>query len=231
MRHLDDGGAAPTTLELGVFMRNAVVPSVVLTIVFAACGGDGGTQPPPPPVFTSLAVSPTNPALVDGDVLQLVATPRDQNGTAMTGLAGSATFALTSGDAVSVSGTGVVTARKAGAAVVTASLTASGTTKTGTSNPTVTALGLNASVTASGGGQTFNPDTSKIAAGGAVEWSFPGPTAHNVTFTSPPAAVANIATRSSGAESRTFTVTGTYPYRCTIHAGMNGVVIVRTPTP
>jgi plastocyanin len=210
-------------------MRNAVVPSVALTIVFAACGGgDGGT--PPQSVFTSLAVSPTNPALVDGDVLQLVATPRDQNGTAMTGL-GNATFALTSGDAVSVSGTGVVTARKAGAAVVTASLTASGTTKTGTSNPTVTALGLNASVTASGGGQTFNPDTSKIAAGGTVEWSFPGPNAHNVTFTSPPATVANIAARSSGAESRTFTVTGTYPYRCTIHTGMNGVVLVRTPTP
>jgi plastocyanin len=218
------------TLELGAFMRNAVVPSVALMIVFAACGDDDGGTPPPQSVFTTLAVSPTNPALVDGDVLQLVATPRDQNGTAMTGL-GNATFALTSGDAVSVSGTGVVTARKAGTAVVTASLTAGGTTKTGTSNPTVTALGLSAIVIASGGGQTFIPDTSKIAAGSVVEWSFPGPTAHNETFTSPPAAVANIATRSTGSESRTFSVTGTYPYRCTIHAGMNGAVIVRTPTP
>lgn len=211
-------------------MQNVAPFVLALAIVLGACGGgNGGTPPPPTAVFTSLTVAPANPALVDGDTLRLTATPRDQNGAAMTGL-GNATFAVTSGDtAVSVTTGGVLTARKAGSAVVTATLTASGTTKTATANATVTALSLTANVTASGAGQTFNPDTSKIAVNGTVEWSFPGPTAHNVTFTSGPATVATIATRSSGSEARDFTVAGDYQYRCTIHAGMDGAVIVRTP--
>ena len=214
-------------------MQNAGPFALALVITLAACGGGGGTPPPPPPtqVFTSLSVSPSNPALVDGDVLQLTATPRDQNGAAMTGL-GNATFTLAAaGDVVSLTTGGLVTARKPGTATINASLTAGGITKTGTSIATVTQLALTAPVTASGTGQTFSPDTSKIAVNGAVEWSFPGPTAHNVTFTSPPAPVANITARSSGSESRTFATAGTYPYRCTLHTGMDGAVIVRQPTP
>lgn len=213
-------------------MQNATPFVLGVIFVLGACGGgNGGTPPPPTPVFTSLTVAPANPALVDGDRLQLTATPRDQNGAAMTGL-GNATFALsTPGNVVSVSTSGLVTAMKPGAATVTASLSAGGITNTGSSTATVTQLALSSSVTASGTGQTFSPDTSKIAVNGTVNWSFPGPTAHNVTFSSPPAPVADITTRSSGSEERTFATAGTYPYRCTIHSGMDGAVIVRQPTP
>lgn len=203
--------------------------SLALVIVLAACGGDGdgGTQPPAS-VFTSLTVSPANPAMVDGDTVQLTATPRDQNGDPMSGLP-AATFALTQGTSVTVSASGSVIAQQAGTSVVTASLTSGGTTRTATTSPNVTALGTTATVTASGTGQTFDPSTVKIAANGQVTWSFPGPETHNVTFESAAPPGGNIPDRNSGAAARDFPSAGQYPYRCTRHGGMNGTVVVRTP--
>lgn len=202
---------------------------VALMAGVAACGGgggDGGTQPPPPAVFTSLVVSPASPNMVDGDTVQLTATPRDQNGGAMTGLP-AATFQLLTGTAVSVSGSGQVIAQQAGAATIRASVTSGATTKEATANATVTALAPTATVAATTG-NAFNPDTVKIATNGQVTWNF-GTTAHNVTFQSPPAPVANLATQSSSSEARVFATNGRYPYLCTIHAGMDGVVVVRSP--
>ena len=202
---------------------------VALVVGLTACGGgggNGGTQPPPPAVFTSLVVSPASPNMVDGDTLQMTATPRDQNGAAMTGLP-AATFQLVTGTAVSVSGGGQVIAQQAGAATIRASVTSGGTTRDATANATVTALAQAATVAATTG-NVFDPDTVKVATNGQVTWNF-GTTAHNVTFQSPPAPVANIATQASSSEARVFTTDGRYLYRCTIHSGMDGVVIVRSP--
>ena len=199
---------------------------VALMVGLTACGGDGGPDPPPSQVFTSLVVAPANPNMVDGDTVQLTATPRDQNGSAMTGLP-AATFQLVTGTAVSVSGSGRVIAEQAGAATIRASLTSGGATKEATANATVTALAPNATVNATTG-NVFNPDTVKIATNGQVTWSF-GATAHNVTFQNPPAAVANRGPQSNSTEARTFATDGRYPYQCTIHPGMDGVVIVRSP--
>lgn len=210
-------------------MRNVVLSSVML-VALSACGGggDGGTQPPPPAVFTALTVAPASPSLVDGDTLQLSATPRDQNGAAMAGLP-AATFALSAGTSVSVTASGTVVALTPGGSTVTATLTSAGTTKTATSTPTVAALSNAADVTASGAGQTFTPDTVKITANGTVTWTFPGPNIHNVTFDSPANAGLNIDSRSSGSVARTFATAGRHTYRCTLHAGMSGAVVVRTP--
>lgn len=210
-------------------MHKFTKASLALAVVLTACGGDGGT-PPPAIVFTTLTVSSTTLAMVDGDVADLVATPRDQNGAAMTGLP-AATFAVTSGTAATVSPTGRVTAVQQGTATVTASLTSGGVTKTATTNVTVTALQATASVTASATGQTFDPAMAKIATGGTVTWSFPGQ-AHNVIWdgsVDPPGG--DIPSRSNGqTEARSFPTAGSYPYHCSIHgAGMNGQVIVRTP--
>ena len=108
-------------------MHNAVTSCLILAIAVAACGGggDGPTPPPPTPVFTSLSVSPANPAMVEGDTLQLSATPRDQNGAAMSGLPG-ATFSRTAGTSVTVSGDGRVIAVDPGGSTVTATLTVGG---------------------------------------------------------------------------------------------------------
>jgi plastocyanin len=211
-------------------MRNGVVSIVASAMALVACGGggDGGTQPPTP-VFTSLTLSAATLTMVDGDTAQLTATPRDQNGAAMTGLPG-ATFALTSGTAASVSTSGRVIALTQGSATVTASLTASGVTKTANSTVNVGPLPAAASVTASAAGTTFSPETVKVATNGQVTWSFPGQQ-HNVIWdgTVPPGG--NIGSHSNGeTEARTFPTAGPYPYHCSIHgASMNGAVIVRAP--
>jgi plastocyanin len=212
-------------------MHSVVISSLALAILVSACGGggDGGTQPPPPAVFTTLTVSPAGPTLVDGDTVQLTATPRDQNGVAMAGLP-AATFALTAGTSVSVSPTGRVIALNPGGSTVTATLTSGATTRTGTSTPTVGALSTAADVAVSGAGTSFSPDTVKIAVGGSVTWTFTaGANApHNVTFATPPAG-GNIGDTTTGSASRTFGTAGRFSYQCTRHGGMNGAVVVRTP--
>lgn len=212
-------------------MCNVRLTTLALAGMLSACGGggDGGTQPPPAAVFTSLAIAPANPDLVLRDTLQMSATPRDQNGAAMTGLP-LATFERVSGTAVSVSATGRVIADQTGSAQVRASLTSGGSTHTATTNATVAALGTTADVTVSGGGTSFSPDTVKIAVNGSVTWTFTSGvnSPHNVTFAAPPAG-GNIGNTTTGAMTRTFATVGRFTYQCTLHAGMNGAVVVRTP--
>lgn len=212
-------------------MCNVRLTTLALAGMLSACGGggDGGTQPPPPAVFTSLAIAPANPDLVLRDTLQMSATPRDQNGASMTGLP-LATFERVTGTAVSVSATGRVIADQTGSAQIRASLTSGGTTHTATTNAIVAALGTTADVTVSGGGTSFSPDTVKIAVNGSVTWTFTsgGNSPHNVTFGTPPAG-GNIGNTTTGAVTRTFATAGRFTYQCTLHAGMNGAVVVRTP--
>ena len=212
-------------------MHNAVTSWLILALAVAACGGgDDPTPPPPTPVFTSLSISPANPAMVETDTVQLSATPRDQNGAAMSGLP-NATFDRTAGTSVSVSGSGQVIALDPGASTIRATLTSGGTTQTATTAPTVTALPTAADVTASGAGTSFSPASVKIAAGGTVTWSFTagGQGAHNVTFGANKPTGGDIPDRDSGSEPRVFPTAGSYPYQCTRHGGMTGTVIVRTP--
>ena len=214
-------------------MHNVAMSSLALAIVLSACGGGGGgggTQPPPTAVFTSLTVTPTNPALVHRDTLQMSATARDQNNAAIPGLGAGATFERLSGTAVSVSAGGRVIAEQPGPAQIRASLTSGATTHTATTNATVSALDPTADVSASGAGTSFSPDTVKIAVNGDVTWTFTsgGNSPHNVTFaTAHPQG--NIGNTTSDAVTRRFATAGRFPYQCTLHGGMNGVVIVRTP--
>jgi plastocyanin len=212
-------------------MHNVAIASLALAILLSACGGggDGGTQPPPPAVFSSLTVSPASPNLVDGDTVQLSATPRDQNGAAMAGLP-AATFSLTTGTSVSVSTSGRVIALNPGGSTVTATLTSGATMFSAISTPTVAALSTAADVSVSGAGQSFSPDTVKIAVNGTVTWTFSaGANApHNVTFGTAPAG-GNIGDTTTGSAARTFGTAGRFSYQCTRHPGMNGAVVVRTP--
>lgn len=213
-------------------MHNAVTSCLILAIAVAACGGGGDdpTPPPPTPVFTSLSISPANPAMVETDTVQLSATPRDQNNAAMSGLP-AATFTRTAGTSVSVSTNGQVIALDPGASTITATLTSGGTTRTATTTPTVAALTNAADVAVSGAGTSFNPATVKIATGGTVTWSFTagGQAPHNVTFGANKPTGGDIPDKDSGSEARVFATAGSYPYQCTRHAGMTGTVIVRTP--
>jgi plastocyanin len=68
----------------------------------------------------------------------------------------------------------------------------------------------------------FRPDAIIIGAGTTVTWTWDGEVAHDLVFedgTGSPA-------RPTGTFQRTFPTAGTYPYRCTLHGPMRGLVIV-----
>ena len=177
------------------------------------------------PVYTSLGLSPATPAIAVGGTAQLVATPLDQNGSAMTGL-GTPTFTTSAPAVAAVSPGGLVTGNAAGTATITASLTAAGVTQTATSTVTVTAP-QPGNVTVTTPNQTFSPSTVTITSGGSVLWQFSGAT-HNVTFSGPGPAGGNIPdTQPGNAVARAFTTPGTYAYQCTRHNGMTGTVVVQ----
>ncbi len=71
----------------------------------------------------------------------------------------------------------------------------------------------------------FSPAATTVAGGTTVTWSWSsGGVSHNVTFDD---GVTSSPTQGSGSHSRTFGVAGTFGYRCTLHAGMNGAVTVQ----
>ena len=79
----------------------------------------------------------------------------------------------------------------------------------------------------------FNPDTITVTLGGGastkVVWrndDIPaGGVLHHVTDTTAAAAF-DVAVTAGDTSSVTFTVAGEYPYKCSIHPGMRGLVVV-----
>jgi|SRR5215471_15743317 len=74
-------------------------------------------------------------------------------------------------------------------------------------------------------GMAFSPATITVPVNSTITWKNTDNMAHTVTADDNSFDSGNIAAGSS--YSRTFTVAGTYNYHCTIHAGMNGKVIVQ----
>lgn len=68
----------------------------------------------------------------------------------------------------------------------------------------------------------FNPSCTKVAVGSTVTWTWAGANPHNVTFPTG----ASSATQTTGTFERAFPTAGTFNYSCTVHAGMNGSVVV-----
>jgi plastocyanin len=71
----------------------------------------------------------------------------------------------------------------------------------------------------------FSPATLNVTVGQTVTWTF-GPVDHNVIFNPVTGAPADIAITRNGSVARTFNTVGTFPYVCTLHAGMTGTVNV-----
>jgi plastocyanin len=68
-----------------------------------------------------------------------------------------------------------------------------------------------------------NPDTAAV---GVVTFTWSGASnGHNVTWLTGPTTPANSATMTTGTHQVTLAV-GTYTYRCTIHTGMGGTIVV-----
>lgn len=85
---------------------------------------------------------------------------------------------------------------------------------------------MTAAVEAGSATNTFTPSTVTIAKGGTVTWTI-GTRRHNVVFFANPAAPAGIEAATSVTQSRTFLQSGTFPYNCSLHAGMTGSVVVQ----
>ena len=71
----------------------------------------------------------------------------------------------------------------------------------------------------------FLPSHVDLQKGGTVRFVFP-PLPHNVIFSRTPGEPADIDVRTDTVISRTFSAAGTFPYFCTLHLGMQGVVVV-----
>jgi plastocyanin len=74
-------------------------------------------------------------------------------------------------------------------------------------------------------GFSFVPFSITIAAGRTVTFDFPAEP-HNVIFSKITGAPADIQVTTSRPVSRRFDVRGNFPYDCTIHPGMSGIVVV-----
>ncbi|MCZ8204991.1 plastocyanin/azurin family copper-binding protein [Gemmatimonas sp.] len=80
-------------------------------------------------------------------------------------------------------------------------------------------------------GNIFSPTSAEIRVGGTIRWRIsesPDGRGHNVIFSGNAAGKpADIPIVKGVVVPRTFTRTGTFPYTCTIHPGMDGDVVVR----
>lgn len=175
-----------------------------------------------PQVLTSIAVSGGSTVQV-GQELELVPTPRDQNGVAMPVVV---TWASDATTVATVNNSGVVTGVLPGTANITASFGLVSSSPIAVNVTPVPVFPASANVDATPGA-IFSPATVDIARNGTVNWVFAS-LGHTVFFdTAVPGTPADIsATTSNATVSRTFTTAGTYNYHCIIHAGMTGTVIV-----
>jgi plastocyanin len=74
--------------------------------------------------------------------------------------------------------------------------------------------------------KAFDPIPATIAPGGTVTFAF-GALPHNVYFDAVPGAPTDIpGVNVNVSETRTFAQAGTYTYRCRIHPGMKGSIVV-----
>jgi plastocyanin len=201
--------------------------SGIATLLIGAGAGAGcsdGGSGPGSGVLTTVEVTPASPTLftvAPGNTVVLAVVAKDQDGGVMSG-AGAPTFS-SANDAVANVGTdGTVTAAGAGTTEITASVTAGGVSKSGTTTISVEVAGASKSVIAPE--FEFQPATVDVSAGGTVTWSFEG-IHHTVTFTTA-GAPEDVPLLQDGSATRTFPNNGVFEYRCSIHTSMAGVVRV-----
>lgn len=175
--------------------------------------------------FATLTATGPTAAMAIGASAQIQATARDARNASIAGATG---VTYTTGDRtkVLVDNTGTLTAIAPGSTTVTATLTRDGVTST--SNVAVAvaapAAGTTQATVQATTSSTFTPATVNLSVGGTVNYSFAS-LDHNVVFQTA-GSPSDIPVTSNATVGRTFPTAGTYNYTCTLHAGMNGTVIV-----
>ena len=93
---------------------------VFVAVLLGACQGGDPTNPPVDNVVASVAVSPAAPPLVEGDSVQLSATPKNAGGAALSGK--TVIWSSSATNIATVSDRGVVTGVKQGSLTITATV-------------------------------------------------------------------------------------------------------------
>jgi len=130
-------------------------------------------------------------------------------------------WASSATEIATVSTTGLVSALKPGQVRITASTGGRRGSIELTMTPAPTGVAI---VTMPG--DIFVPFTTNVAVGDTVRFAFPA-VPHNVIFARPSGAPEDIPVTSNRIVSRVFRAAGTFPYDCTLHPGMSGVVVAR----
>jgi len=219
-------------------MRVARLTCLVFISALLGCGGGGGdddggtTGPPPPPppgntqTLGSITTNVASMNLVAGNTQTITVTALDtQNGVIAN--PGTPTFNSASTTVAEVDGSGAVLGLYLGSTTINVSLTRAGVTKTATVTVNVTGVLPASADVSTTSGDVFTPNKVAIGQGGSVTWTF-GAVEHTVSFTSGAGAPTGISSGGyASSHSRAFAQPGNFSYICTIHAGMNGQVIVR----
>ena len=214
-----------------MFRRHAAVPlAILLAAAVAACGDDDGTGPgESTPVMAKQSgdaqTGDPGAALPDPIVVRVT-----RDGSALPGQTvswnvsaggGSVSPGTSTTDANGDASTTWTLGPAPGGNALDASLTgATGSpqtfTATGEAPPPATAA-------VSVGDNFFDPNSTRVAVGGSVTWTWNGAAAHNVTFASGNSST----TQTAGTFVRDFPAAGSFSYSCTIHgAAMSGTVVV-----
>lgn len=198
--------------------QSTLILMATLAMSIMSCSGDGGGPTGPLPVATISVIGATTTFEV-GETVQFTAVPRSANGSPVSGV--TVTWSVSPPSVATVNATGLVTARSAGTATVTASIG----TVTGGASVTVSDTGIPFTTTVSMPGNSFSPFSVTIRRTGSVSFDFPS-VQHDVTFQARAGAPANIPVTRSAVISRTFNIAGVFPYDCLVHPGMSGQVTV-----
>ena len=245
-----------------VYVRLQPRPLLLAAVLLGiGCGGGGAaTSPDKPqstsqPILASVSIDPAASSIAIGGSIQVSAVSLDARGVE---LANAPSPAFTSSDPLkaSVDAAGVVTGVAEGTAIIAASVTIQGVTRTANSTVTVTSSAPPAPPTPPAPpippgppsppapppppppaitnaivktpGRVFSPQTVTISVNGTVQWQITDER-HNVTFTGATPPGGSIPDSRDASVTRVFLTEGKYGYECTRHRdkGMIGTVIVQ----
>ena len=208
-------GAGTATITAGV---GAVSGTIAITVTSSAG------------VLATVGVTLTDGALQLAQTTQAAVVGRDGLGATVALGTRPITWSSSSVAVATVTAAGIVTGVGVGTANIQVSVVDGATTRTASAVLTVSGIpGAPTTTDVTMPGLTFSPFQTLVKQNGTVRFIFPT-LAHNV-FWDPrlagqASAPADINTINSTTVSRTFPNAGVFTYKCTLHPGMDGTIIV-----